>query len=219
MSAAKGKIGRLPFKLRQELNRRMRDGQPDAAILEWLNGLEEARAAIAGSGYGGPGKTRAVVTPQNLSEYRGGRYQDWVAEEERVAGIQTLAELSLRMAEAAGGNVSESAVRITAGKLMQVLESATADDAERMAKALTGLSMAETAAARARIDRDRLDVQRDSLALDERKFQRQTAELFLRWYADKRAADIAEGKGEKEVKMDRLVQLMFGDRPAAQEGA
>lgn len=213
MNAAKGKIGRLPFALRQELNRRMRDGQPDTVILEWLNGLAEARKAIAGAGYGGAKTARAVVTPQNLSEYRGGRYQDWVAEEERVAGIQTLAELSYRMAEATGGNVSESAVRITAGKLMQVLENATAEDAERLAKALTGLSMAETAAARARTDQARLGIQRETLALDEKKFQRETAKLFMQWYSDKRAQEIAEGKGDREVKMDKLVQLMFGDRP------
>ncbi len=210
MSAAKGKISRLPFAIRQDLCRRMRDGQPDALILDWINGLPEVRAAIAGAGYGGAKKARALITPQNLSEYRGGRYKEWVDEEERVANIQTLAELSLRMAEATGGNVGESAIRITAGKLMQVLETATTEDAERLAKALTGLSMAETAAVRARIDHDRLGVQRDNLNLEQSKFQRQTAELFIKWYADKRAHEIVDSKAEPEAKISQLRAMMFG---------
>ena len=50
--------------------------------------------------------------------------------------------------------------------------------------------------------------------LDVQKFRRETAELFLDWYADKRAREIAESKEAQPVKLDKMVRLMFGDRPS-----
>lgn len=49
------------------------------------------------------------------------------------------------------------------------------------------------------------------LDLDRQRFQRDTCALFLRWYADRRAGEIAEGKGTNADKIGQLRQLMFGD--------
>lgn len=217
--SAKGKIGRLPFALRQKLNQRMRDGEPDIDLVEWLNSLEEVKQALSGVSFGGRKRSRPVITPQNLSEYRAGRYQDWLSDQEKVDRAQKLAELSYQLAEASGGNVSESIIRVTAGKIYTALETASQDDVLKLAQALTGLSMAETAAVRANTDKSRLGIQEKSLALEQAKFQRQTAELFLKFYTDKRAQDIAEGKGTKTVKIEQLRQMMFGDISHANPGA
>jgi hypothetical protein len=209
--SAKGKIARLSFELRQKLNQRMRDGDPDVDLVEWLNGLQEVKAALSGASFGGRMKTRAQITAQNLSEYRKGGYQDWLDNQDKVDRAHKLAELSYELASASGGNVSETIVRVTAGRIYEALELATGDDLCKLTAALTGLSAAETAAVRATTDKDRLRIQEKTLSLEEAKFQRQTAELFLKFYSDKRAQEIAEGKGTKSVKIDQLRQMMFGE--------
>jgi hypothetical protein len=37
-----GKIARLPQEIREQVNRRLEDGEPGKQIAEWLNGLPEA---------------------------------------------------------------------------------------------------------------------------------------------------------------------------------
>jgi hypothetical protein len=209
--SAKGKIGRLPYDVRQKLNARMRDGEPDGSILAWLNGLPDVKAALKDARFGGPKKAAPEVSPQNLSEYRAGAYQSWLKDQEHVERIKNLSEFSFQLAEAAGGNVSKSAVSIAAGRMMEALEGATEDDLLKLTQALTGLSGAETAALRAQIDQGRLGVQKDALDLERKKFQRTTSEMFLKWYGNKQAEEIVSGKGNKEAKIEQIRQLMFGE--------
>jgi hypothetical protein len=49
------------------------------------------------------------------------------------------------------------------------------------------------------------------ITLDQQRFQRETCALFLKWSADKRATEIAEGAGKNSEKIDKLRQLMFAD--------
>lgn len=211
LMSAKGKIGRLPYDIRQKLNQRMRDGEPDINIVEWINGLKGVKDALSGAAFGGAKKSRPAITPQNLSEYRAGEYQKWLKDQDHVEKIKTLSEFSFRLAEASGGNVSKSAVSIAAGRMMELLEVATEEDLMGLSKALTGLSMAESTALRVQVDQSRLGVQQQAQALDEAKFQRTTAELFLKWYGNKRAQEIADGKGTKDVQIEQLRMLMFGE--------
>jgi hypothetical protein len=209
--SAKGKIGRLPFSIRQQLNARMRDGEADVDILPWLNGLPEVKAALKDARFGGVKQTTSAISAQNLSEYRARAYQAWLAGQEKVDRIKSLSEFSFRLAEAAGGNVSKSAVSIAAGRMMEALETATEEDVMNLSKALTGLSMAESTALRAQIDQGRLDVQKDTLALEQQKFQRTTSELFIKWFGNKKAEEIISSKTDKDSKIDQIRQLMFGE--------
>ena len=49
------------------------------------------------------------------------------------------------------------------------------------------------------------------LALERLKFQRQTAEIFLKWYEDKRAREIVESRDGNAEKIERLGRAMFGE--------
>lgn len=40
-TARTGKIARLPVAIREEVNRRLLDGEPASKILPWLNGLPD----------------------------------------------------------------------------------------------------------------------------------------------------------------------------------
>lgn len=206
----KGKIARLPFELRQELNLKLRDGVPRHVILAWLNLKPEVAAALADAQFGGRRRARRQISAANLSEYcrDNGPYERWEREQENVDRVKTLSEYCVRMAEAAGGNVGERGVAIAAGKLLEVLETATSADAERLSKALSGLSEAESKALRARSDRERLAVQRQALDLERQKFRYAVARDALALFEDQAARAIAEGAGGREEKIQRLLEFM-----------
>jgi len=85
----KGKIARLPRNIRDEVNRRMDNGEVGTQLLEWLNGLPEVKSVLDAHFEGRP------ITDQNLSEWKAGGFRQWRmerAEEERVAQIRDLAK-------------------------------------------------------------------------------------------------------------------------------
>jgi hypothetical protein len=209
--SAKGKIGRLPFAIRQQLNARMRDGEADVEILPWLNGLPEVKAALKDARFGGAKQTASAISAQNLSEYRARAYVTWLSEQDKVDRIKAMAEFSMRLADAAGGDVNSPAVSIAAGKIMEALELADGEDLLAMSETLAKLNKSEADKTRARTDQGRLEVQRDALALEHQKFERQTSELFLKWYGNKKAEEIINSKTDKDSKIDQIRQLMFGE--------
>src|ERR1039457_2397581 len=71
-----GKIARLPYWVRQQLNRRLQDGEIGKKLVEWLNGLPEV-AKIVKTQFGG-----RPVSGQNLSEWKQGGHQDWLRYQE-----------------------------------------------------------------------------------------------------------------------------------------
>lgn len=54
-------------------------------------------------------------------------------------------------------------------------------------------------------------LQQQQLALERKKFQRDTCELFVKWQADKRAAEIAGSPSSNAEKIEQLGALMFGE--------
>lgn len=57
----------------------------------------------------------------------------------------------------------------------------------------------------------RTQKERQSLALDQQRFKRETCELFLKWAEDQRARDIAAAPVSNADKIDQLASLMFGE--------
>jgi len=96
-----GKIARLPRAVREELNRRLHDGELGTHLVAWLNGHPEVIRVLATSFGGRP------VSEQNLSEWKAGGYQDWLAEQEALAQTRELTAEAHEMAEASGGQLSE----------------------------------------------------------------------------------------------------------------
>jgi hypothetical protein len=81
-----GKIARLPLAVRQELNRRLDDGEQGKKLVAWLNALPEVQAIVAAE-FGGK-----VIREQNLSEWKQGGYRDWVAQQEALEIAARLGE-------------------------------------------------------------------------------------------------------------------------------
>lgn len=204
--ARRGKIGRLPADLREEVCRRLHDGGTAGQILAWLNARAETLAVLAEHFDGEP------VSPQNLSDWRTGGYRDWLSRRERVENLKTLSSYALDLAKA-GGGVGEGAAAVAGGRILEMLESLDEDNVGKLVGALASLRTSEASAINARVAQARLAQKDRELQLAEARFQRQTAEMFLKWYADQEARTIAASREDAGAKMEKLVQLMFGERP------
>lgn len=220
-NARNGKIARCPPAIRAEVNRRLAEGEGGPKILAWLNSQEPVLRVL--EDYFG----EQPVSPQNLTEWRQGGYQEWLDRRDQLDTTKGLADYSLELASRNGGNTTDGATAIAGGQLLMIFESLDVAAQKKLLTdkpgtylglidALARLQKSQADAEKARQSKrvveqnDRkLDQTERKLQLEEDKFQRTTAEKFLKFYQDKRAAEIAEGKGAKDVKIEELRKLMF----------
>ena len=87
-----GKIARLPKEVREELNRRLQDGEQGDTLLEWLNALPKTQKVLASQFAGRP------ITKQNLSEWKLGGYRDWERVDEARLRVDRLTEQAAQLA-------------------------------------------------------------------------------------------------------------------------
>ena len=81
-----GKIARLPKHIRDELGRRIENGEQGKKLVEWLNGLSDVKEVLKDQFEGRP------VSEQNLSEWKQGGYRDWLRHQETRGFVQRLRE-------------------------------------------------------------------------------------------------------------------------------
>ena len=204
-----GKIARLPAELRNEICVRLHNGETSATILPWLNARPEAVKLVSEQFDGSP------ITPQNLSEWKGGEYAKWLSRREK---IQNLKELSMWAADVSrrGVNLAGGSAAIIAGKILEIADDLqiSVDEPEKLAaltRAVAQLQNGELAAQKLRNENVRLKHAAEKLELERQKFRRDTVELFIKWVADEQAKQIALSSEDKNVKMEKLLELMYGD--------
>src|SRR6266436_7756942 len=81
-----GKIARLPLAVREELNRRLDEGEQGKKLVAWLNELPAVQAIVATEFGGKP------IREQNLSEWKRRGYRDWLAKQEALEIAERLRE-------------------------------------------------------------------------------------------------------------------------------
>jgi hypothetical protein len=218
-----GKIGRLPARLREEVNRRLHDGQSAGQILPWLNAEPDTLKALELYFEG------EAISAQNLSAWRNGGFRKWLKQQQDIEETKARAQISLDLAKASGGNLSEGALAMLTGEVLEMVQEFAdlrAAGGEIDPKLLTAINKSLIAARGRELESQTLNLnkkklkQKDrELALAEEKFQLQFCEGFLKWYGDEKVRRIAESGEHKDVKMDRLRQLLFGAPPRKGEEA
>ena len=97
-----GKIARLPKAIRDELNRRLADGEHGKRLVVWLNGLAEVRAILEADFEG------KAISPANLTQWKQGGYQEWQQKIEVTELARELRERPQGIKEALeGGEASD----------------------------------------------------------------------------------------------------------------
>jgi hypothetical protein len=112
-----GKIAQLPKSTRDQLNRRLQNGQQSPELLRWLNELHNTKKLLAKKFADQP------ITKSNLSHWRHGGYLDWLADQARQAHIQRISESGASLEKAETGDLFENFARIAAAELMADLDS------------------------------------------------------------------------------------------------
>lgn len=213
--ARQGKIARLPHTLREEINRRLHNGETSGVILAWLNAKPEA-IRIWDAHFDG-----APATPQNLSEWRLGGYKDWIAERESIENTKALASYAAEIA-GAGGALSSGLQAILAGRIMEsfevLLNADEGDDqpdkpVDRIAKlssSIVAMRNADTAADRVALDKEKVSAKKEDQKLAREKFEMQTVAKYMQFSKSPEAQAILNSNAKKDVKMEQLRKLMFG---------
>ncbi|HEY8898914.1 MAG TPA: hypothetical protein VIM61_00665 [Chthoniobacterales bacterium] len=207
-----GKIASLPARIREQVNQRLHDGASGPQILAWLHTLPEVLTVLDEKWSEQP------ISPQNLSEWRGGGYQDWLRKRENIANIKLLSDYSLEIAKSAGTSISDAAAAIAGGQILEALEKI--GDAPDGEERLVGLSLAiaklrdgDSKILRARMSERAAEQKDRQLDLDEQKFRYRVAEEFVKWAKTPEAQAILNSADTEAVQMEKLVQLVFGERP------
>lgn len=218
MATRTGKIARLPHALREEINRRLLDGETSPVLLAWLNAEPDAVRIWEAHFEGVP------ASAENLSQWRLGGYKDWISRRERSEHLKTLSGFATDLAKS-GGNIADGAASIIAGHILEALEESAnlavtggTDDAEKdphaglakMAAAVASLQTAGIARQRLELDKRKVGQKERAMKLDREKFETQTVAKFLEWARTPEAAAILDSGKSKEVVMADLRQLLFG---------
>jgi hypothetical protein len=151
-----GKIARLPRSIRDELNRRLDDGEQGTVLVEWLNAHPEVKKVL------GKFFENRPITECNLTDWKQGGFLEWkqlqeagdfarmvVAESDHVAAQAGLVPLSDRLS---------AMVSLSLGKLIRELSSSSLSEEDKqekfveLLKQLTRLRRDDHLAARLRMD-------------------------------------------------------------------
>jgi hypothetical protein len=130
MKTRRGKIARLPLAIRQELNSRLRNGEPGKDLVLWLNGLPAVQEIMAAQFQGKP------IAECNLSRWRAGGYADWLLEQlSPETRVNDVLQMSPDLVAALqGGFTDKMALLLSCHMLAELKRHPLSSDAEAEAK-------------------------------------------------------------------------------------
>ena len=211
-----GKIARLPREIRHQLNRRLQDGEPGNRLVAWLNGLPEARQALA-AGFGG-----RAISEQNLSEWKSGGHQDWLARQETLACARELAAEAGELAEAADGSLADHLATVLAARYASALSGwngEVTDEFRRRLRALRGLCQDIVELRRGDHSGARLNLEQERRAREQEKTEEEVVAHFKRWASNPQVRDWICQDWVNPEERERRLREIFGREPKAPEAA
>lgn len=120
-----GKIARLPRYLREQLNRRLDDGEAGPSLLAWLNDRPDVKAILERD-FGG-----RAINEQNLSDWRQGGFRDWERQQQACDHVRRLSDQAEALHEAAEAtHVGDRLATVFAVELFKTLEQLLAQGVE-----------------------------------------------------------------------------------------
>ncbi len=172
-----GKIERLPYELREQVCRKLRDGLTGAKICAWLNGLPEVLQVL--DEYFG----EQPINIQNLSAFKLNGYRKWEARQNKVDRTRELAAFAAQLSSAGGGTVADGAAAIASGRILDFIESLdeqaplSAEQLGELAGAIKKLRDSDQGAESLRLAREKLAQSNDALKLEREKWEQKLAEI------------------------------------------
>jgi hypothetical protein len=204
-----GKIARLPKAVRDELNRRLADGEPGNQLVAWLNDLPEVQK-VAAAEFGG-----RAVREQNLSEWKQGGYQDWLRQQEALELVRGLSAEGEELRAATAEPLTEKLVvwlaaryAVTTRKLAD--QGGNTELEWQRLRELCGdvvaLRRGDHSAARLKIEQERLEREREQT-------EEELVEHFQRWAKNPKVRNWICRDCLSEEERERRMREIFGLSP------
>ena len=208
-----GKIARLPREMREQLNRRLQDGEPGNRLVEWLNGLPGTQRVLTEEFQG------REISEQNLSEWKHGGYRDWLARQETLAHARELAGEAVELTEAVEGSLTDHLAVVLSARYAQLVagwNGETSEEFRRKARVLRTLCQdivelrrGDHSAARLKLEQERLAEARDWT-------EEELVEHFQRWAQNSSVRDCLCGKHLAPEEREARLRAIFGLKPKEQ---
>jgi hypothetical protein len=200
-----GKIARLPHHIRDQLNRRLKNGEMGRLLVEWLNSLVEVQDALKRNFAGRP------INEPNLTEWKQGGYREWDLQQGAMSQAGELAADAQELAAVAHGRMADHLNTVLTARYAVELAAWNGDGCDETRRRLRALrelchdvimlQRGNQNAARVKIGQARLDRHRKKVAED-------IAESFLNWieYPEVRNCIYDEAFSRKQRKA-RLMDI------------
>lgn len=209
--ARNGKIARLPREIREELNRRLQDGELGGPLLAWLNALPTVQAVLAREFGGCP------VSKQNLCEWRAGGFVEWQTRQETLAQARELAAEANEIETATDGRLTDHLATVLAARYACALSGWNGEVTEefrRQLRALRGLCQDIVELRRGDHSGARLQLERERLEGTREKTEEEVVAHFERWARNPQVRDwICQDWVSPEERQRRMREI-FGLPPA-----
>jgi hypothetical protein len=206
-----GKIARLPRETREQLNRRLQDGQPGTQLVVWLNALPETQAVLARDFAG------RAVSEQNLSEWKQGGYRDWLARQDVLAQVRELTADAGELARATDGALADHLATVLAARYAAALadwQGEPTAESRRQLRALRSLCQDIVELRRGDHSAARLKIEQERLARDRQQTEDEVVEHFKRWARNPKVRDWICCDSLSPEERERRLREIFGLSPA-----
>jgi len=157
-----GKIARLPHTIREQINRRLQDGEVGKQTAEWLNTLPEVRAVLEAEFDGQP------INEVNLSNWKLAGYRDWEAQQEALEAVRRFRSDAAEISQATGGQLADHLALWMTARIAVALQQPPADGEDAASQLqklrhlcadLVALRKGDQNAQWLRIERDKMELQ------------------------------------------------------------
>jgi hypothetical protein len=205
-----GKIARLPREIRDELNRRLADGEQGGTVLAWLNTLPEVQAVLAREFGGVP------VSKQNLSEWRAGGFVEWQSRQDMLEQTRELAADAREISAATDGKLTDHLATVLAARYAAALSGWDGEVDEpfrRKLRVLRGLCQDIVELRRGDHSGARLEMEQDRLEREKEKTEEEVVEHFRRWLQNPAVRDLVCATWISPEERERRMREIFGLPP------
>jgi hypothetical protein len=211
-----GKIARLPREIRDELNRRLQNGDQGGPVLAWLNALPAVAAVLAREFAGHP------VSKQNLCEWRAGGFAEWQARQETLDQARELAADAGEITAATDGRLTDHLATVLAVRYAAALQGwngEVTDEFRKKLRALRGLCQDIVELRRGDHSGARLQMERERLERDREKTEEEVVVHFQRWLKNPAVRDAVCQDYVSPEERERRLREIFGLAPKLPEPA
>jgi len=205
-----GKIARLPREIRDQLNRRLCDGEPGSQLVVWLNSLPESQAVLA-RGFGA-----RAISEQNLSEWKQGGYRDWLTRQDALAQVRELAADAEELAGATDGALAQHLATVLTARYAAALadwHGEGTDESRRNLRSLRGLCQDIVELRRGDHSAARLKIEQERLARDRQQTEDEIVAHFKRWARNPEVRDWICSDSLNPEERERRLREIFGLAP------